>query len=118
MQQLALGLLYLFPNAKPLVDYMVVDDGVKTFIYEWKLPDPQPTDEQLTAAIAAYYIAHETNRTQEATALQTIRTTAQGCVGRSITDAFTAQELKSLLFVLLQKTGALKRGVIKPLNEW
>ena len=48
---------YLFPDANPLLDYIVQDDGEGQFIAQWNLPDTQPTQAELEAAWDATQIA-------------------------------------------------------------
>jgi hypothetical protein len=56
MHDLWKALAYLFPTAVPGKDYRIFDaqDGNGPFIAAWNLPDPQPTPDQITAAIASY----------------------------------------------------------------
>lgn len=50
MKNLSQRIKILFPNAKPLIDFVVVDDGNgNQKISEWRLSQPQPTQEQLDA---------------------------------------------------------------------
>jgi hypothetical protein len=45
----------LYPNSKPFKDYVLMDNGQGPFIYEWNLPDTQPTQEELEA----YWNGHQ-----------------------------------------------------------
>lgn len=112
------GLAQLFPAARPFIDYEIRDDGDGAYIASWHLPDPQPTEEQLTAAIAAFDAAAATAQT-EANALRTrVVNLAQSAVGVQI-DALTAGQVRALVTILLWKAGAVdKTGAIKPLNTW
>lgn len=51
---IGLALLYLFPDAKPLIDYVVMKDGSNEWIDEWHLKEPKPTDQELEAAYKEY----------------------------------------------------------------
>lgn len=51
------ALSVLFPDAAPLRDYSVSDDGKGAVISAWNLPDPQPTPEQLAAVTEAQVTA-------------------------------------------------------------
>lgn len=44
------SLQYLLPDADPLRDYVLQDDGDGPYIAEWNLPSSQPTSEELAAA--------------------------------------------------------------------
>jgi hypothetical protein len=44
----------LYPNAVKLVDFVVRDEGKGQYIYEWNLPYPQPTIEELANAQLTY----------------------------------------------------------------
>lgn len=43
---------HLYPNASPIIDFIVQDDsdGNGPYIASWNLPDPQPTETELQAA--------------------------------------------------------------------
>jgi hypothetical protein len=112
------ALLYLFPDADPLADYEIQDDGNGPYISAWHLPGPQPTPEQLQAASDAVD-ALAAQAAQEAAALRTkVRTTAQSAVGVSI-DQLTNNQVRALLAVLLWREGALdKDGKVRPFAEW
>ena len=43
-------LKYLYPQARPLIDWEVRDDGAGPYIFAWRLPTPQPTPAELAAA--------------------------------------------------------------------
>lgn len=112
------ALRQLFPDAQPLRDYVLVDDGDGAYISAWNLPEPQPTPEQVTAAIVAYDAAQATAQT-EANALRTrVVNLAQTAVGVQI-DALTAGQVRALVAILLWKAGAIdSAGAIKPLGQW
>ena len=50
MVMLARILQYMFPDGRPLVDWIVQDDGEGPFISKWMRPEPQPTPAQIAAA--------------------------------------------------------------------
>jgi hypothetical protein len=56
---IALAIMHIYPNANPLIDFIVQDDsdGNGPYIAAWNIPDPQPTEEELTAAWTAYEAA-------------------------------------------------------------
>ncbi|HEU5086865.1 MAG TPA: XkdW family protein [Roseiflexaceae bacterium] len=114
------ALTYLYPNARPLVDYELTDnsDGRGPRITAWRLPQAQPTEAELAAASAAYDAA-QTQRDADAQALrQKVLTVAQSAVGQTIDNLTTAQ-VRALVAVLLWKAGALdKTGAVKPLGGW
>ncbi len=112
------ALKQLFPNADPLRDYEVRDEGSGPFIARWHLAQAQPTALQLQAASDAYDLA-QAQAASEAEALRTqVRTVAQSAVGIVITN-LTAAQVRALLAVLLWKGGALdKDGKIRPLTDW
>lgn len=47
---IAQSILHKYPNADPLKDFRVQDDGEGQYIAEWNLPDPQPTVDELVVA--------------------------------------------------------------------
>ena len=49
----ALALRYLHPQDSPIDDYTLADDGSGPQIVAWHLPTPQPTPEELAAALPA-----------------------------------------------------------------
>jgi len=57
---IALAMMRIFPNANPLNDFEVVDEGEGPEIRKWNVKDdqgnpvPQPTEAQLLAAWKAY----------------------------------------------------------------
>lgn len=116
------GLKYLFPNARPLIHYLLTnaplmpDDTVlgPLRIIEWKLPNPQPSDDEINAAIPLY----DALITAESTRKETLRTLAQGLIGRGVADTFTVAELKLLLFKLIHNDGGLDAGKIRDFSEW
>lgn len=112
------ALRHLYPNAEPLRDYVLRDDGGGPYIAAWSLPDPQPTLSELEAASTAYDAA-ETQRQTDATALrQRVLDLAQTAVGVRI-DQLTAAQVRALFAILLHKEGALTAlGTIRPLGEW
>lgn len=114
------ALTYLYPNARPLVDYELTDnsDGRGPQITAWRLPGAQPTEAELDAASATYDAA-QTQRDADAQALrQKVVTVARSAVGQTI-DTLTAAQVRALVAVLLWKAGALtKDGAVKPLGSW
>ena len=56
---IALILRHLYPDADPLRDYTVADDGSGPQIVAWHLPTPQPTPAELEAALPAAQAAAE-----------------------------------------------------------
>lgn len=110
----------LYPNARPLVDYELRDDGDGrgAYIARWALPQPRPTTQQLADAIAAYDAA-QTAREQAAQQLrQTVVSLATSAVGVSVA-SLTAAQVRALLVVLLRKAGALNAdGTVRPLGDW
>lgn len=112
------ALRYLFPDANPLRDWIVQNDGDGPYIAVWNLPDAQPTEAELQAASDAYDAAKAQADADAAELRTRVRTTAQSAVGVIITD-LTAGQVRALLAVLLWKAGALdKDGKIRPLSEW
>jgi len=116
--KLANALKHLFPNADPLRDWIVQDDGTGAYIAAWHLPTPQPTPEQLQAASDA----QESQEAQDAQAAaqlrQRIRTVALSSVGVAA-DQLTATQLRAIVIVLLRKAGALDADMkIRPFAEW
>ncbi len=59
-QQLGEALVVLFPAAVPLVDYRVQNDGGSPFIAAWSLPNPQPTEAEVAAAVPQIPAAYDT----------------------------------------------------------
>lgn len=49
---IALAIMYLFPEANPMIDFVVQDDsdGNGAYIAQWNLEEPQPTEEELQSA--------------------------------------------------------------------
>lgn len=47
MKNIAIVLEYLYPNAKPNVDYFLQDDGNGAYIKQWNLLDEKPSDDFL-----------------------------------------------------------------------
>ena len=45
--KLAITLKYMFPDAVPMVDFIVQDDGQGAYIKEWNLTDAQPTQTEI-----------------------------------------------------------------------
>ena len=112
------ALKYLFPNANPLRDYEVRDDGAGAFIAAWHLVQAQPTPAELQTASDAYD-AQQAQLAADATALrQHVINLAQSAVGVAI-DNLTAAQIKALFAVILWKAGALdKNGIVQPLATW
>lgn len=115
---LAGALRYLFPNADPIRDYEIRDEGQGAFIAEWRLAAAQPTAAELQAASDAYDAAQAQAESEAAALRIKVRTVAQSAVGVLITD-LTAAQVRALLAVLLWKAGALdKDGKVRALNDW
>lgn len=51
---IGLALEYLFPDAQPNHDYVVIADGENMWIDQWNMKEPKPTDQELEAAYEAY----------------------------------------------------------------
>ena len=49
--QLGEAVRLLFPSAAPGVNYSVQSDGAAPFIARWGLPNPQPTEAEIEAAV-------------------------------------------------------------------
>lgn len=115
---IANALARLFPNADPLRDYTLQDDGSGAQIAVWNLAAAQPTPAQLVAASNAYDAA-QAQAASEAGALRSqVVTQANSAVGIVIT-ALTAAQVRALLAVLLWRGGALdKDGKVRPLGQW
>lgn len=113
MDKIHKAIKYIYPTVKTLIDYEVELTAGGEIVIHWGVLTPL-TD----AEIDQYAAAYDLEQSQDQTALQTIRQTAQNTVGRSITDAFNAAELKALLFVVIHEIGGLRRGVIKPFKDW
>lgn len=112
------ALKYLYPNADPLCDWIVQDDGNGAYIAAWHLLDPQPTLAQLQAASDAYDAAQAQADAEAAALRAQVINMAQSTVGTLIT-ALTANQVRALVAVLLHKNGALdKDGKVRPLVEW
>lgn len=112
------ALAHLFPNAHPMRDYELRDDGDGPYIARWGLDDPQPTPAQLAAAIAAYDAAEAQRKTEAQALRQQVLTLAQSAVGVRV-DNLTAGQVRALLVVLLWKGGALTpAGNVRPLEAW
>lgn len=49
---IAQAIMHLFPQANPLMDFIVQDDsdGEGPYIAKWNLEEPEPTEEELQAA--------------------------------------------------------------------
>ena len=48
------AILTIYPNAIPLVNFNVQDDGQGQFIRDWSYSEPQPTEEELQTAWIGY----------------------------------------------------------------
>lgn len=113
------ALKHLYPNATPLVDYILRDNGDgNPYIAVWSLQDPQPTAEQIAAAIAAYDAARSAEQATATALRNQVRALANSAAGKAITD-LTAGEVRALLAILLHKAGAIaNNGAVRPLGEW
>ncbi len=115
---IATALKYLFPNANPLRDYEVRDDGAGAYIAAWHLAQEQPTPAELQTASDAYDVAKAQSDADAAALRSQVLSVAQSAVGVVITN-LTAAQVRSLLAVLLWKAGALTpAGAVKPLAQW
>ncbi len=47
---LSLAILHIFPSARPMIDFLVVDNGLGPEIAEWNLSAPRPSVEELMKA--------------------------------------------------------------------
>jgi hypothetical protein len=112
------ALAQLFPEADPLRDYTIQDDGDGPYIAAWHLAQAQPTLAELQTASDAYDLA-QAQADAAAQALRTqVVTVAQSAVGVVIT-SLTAAQVRALLAVLLWRAGALTdAGAIRPLAQW
>lgn len=119
MKDLWKALTHLHPAAKQFSDFEIraTSDGDE-YIAVWRLAQPQPTEAELAAAIAAYDTA-ETARKQEATTLRNqVVSLAQSAVGVTLNN-LTAAQVRALVAILLWKEGAVTpAGAIRPLAEW
>jgi hypothetical protein len=112
------ALAHLYPDAEPLRDYAIVDEGAGPYIAVWSLPGEPPTQAELDAAIVAYDAAAATRDADASRLRQRVRTLAGGAAGKLITN-LTASEVRALVAVLLWKAGALTPdGAVRPLDEW
>ncbi|WP_278914524.1 XkdW family protein [Deinococcus wulumuqiensis] len=59
---IALVLRHLYPDADPLRDYVVADDGSGPRLITWNLAAPQPTPAELDAALPAAQARVETQQ--------------------------------------------------------
>jgi hypothetical protein len=115
------ALRYLFPSADPRHDYEIVavGDGAPAIgLWNEALLGPQPSEQQIADAIAAYD-AREQQRARDAAQLRSkVLTTAQSAAGVRIDD-LTAAQVRALLACLLYQAGALDTaGVVQPLAAW
>lgn len=120
------GLHYLFPSAKPVVDYVLTNAPLTPEdtepgplrISQWHLPDPQPSDETINAAIALYDAA-QAQRQADATALRNqVLSLASGAVGKPL-NTLVAGEVRALVAILLWQAGGVTgAGIVRPLAEW
>jgi hypothetical protein len=116
------ALKFLYPNAQPLVDYVIRDDSDGRGPYidplAWHLPDPIPGLAQLQTASDAFDAAQAQRQADAAALRQKVLNVAQSAVGQGI-DTLTAVQVRALMACLLFKAGALdKAGVVQPLSEW
>jgi hypothetical protein len=56
---IAQAIMHLFPQANPMIDFIVQDDsdGEGPYLAQWNIEAPQPTEEELQAAWEAYLVA-------------------------------------------------------------
>lgn len=108
----------LYPNAVQMRDFDIISrDGIEQIV-NWRLGGNPPSDAELTAAIAAYDAAATAQQAEAATLRQQVITQANSAAGVLIS-ALTAGQVRSLLAILLWKTGALKAdGTVRALTEW
>lgn len=115
---IANALRYLFPNANPLRDYEIRDEGAGPYIAAWRLAEAQPSEAELQAASDAYDVTKAQADSDAAALRARVRQTAQSAVGVLITN-LDGNQVRALLAVLLRKAGALdKDGKIRPLADW
>ncbi|AZS14234.1 XkdW family protein [Paenibacillus lutimineralis] len=50
----ALAIMHLYPKAKPLIDFEVVDDRGLQTITKWNIDAPKPTEDELVVAWEEY----------------------------------------------------------------
>ena len=48
------AILHLFPNAEPIKDFLVMDNGAGQFIAQWNLSKAKPSNQELQAAWEEY----------------------------------------------------------------
>jgi hypothetical protein len=51
---IAFAIMHLFPDAEPMKDFVVMDEGNGQFISEWNIDAPIPTEEELQKAWEEY----------------------------------------------------------------
>lgn len=71
---IALSIIYLYPKANPMTDFIVQDDsdGKGPYIALWNLDKPQPTETELLSAWEAYQEA-EANKTPVLSEIEQVR---------------------------------------------
>lgn len=119
-RELNRGLKWLFPDGQPNVDWYLIDDGdgLGPKIAFWNRLEPQPTEEQIDAAIAASIAAEQQATEEAATLKQAIVTLAQSAVGVALND-LTAAQRNALIAILLWRAGAIDKTLkVRPLAQW
>ncbi len=99
------ALRHLYPTADPLRDYRLQDDGSGTYIRFWNtaILGPQPTDAQITAAIADYDAA-QAAKTADRTALRD-RLSALTSSTTALTNTQRDQALRDLARAVIETGG-------------
>lgn len=116
---IAKGVLYLFPDAVPGEDFIVIKDATgNESITHWGIVGPQPDIPALQAAAAAYDQAKTDAENAANTLRQQVRDLAISAVGVALND-LTAGQRNALLAILLWKAGAIgPEMTVNPLAEW
>lgn len=113
--QVLRAIMARYPHAIYPQDFALDEVGG---IVRWDLPQPQPTNAELQADVAALDVRDATQK-NEATALrQQILTLAQSAVGKTI-NTLTANEVRALVALQLYRAGAVdKDGKVRALIDW
>jgi hypothetical protein len=115
------AIAYLYPNAQINVDYnLEVVGDADPVITAWSLPQPQPTTQEIDAAIAAYDAA----KAQQASDTATLRASAvsvlQSVVGVTANN-WTAAQVRALVLALLyehEPRAVNPDTSVRPLAQW
>ena len=111
---------HLYPDAQPLVDYILQDDGDGRgpYLATWHLPGDPPDEQAALAAIRAFDAAAVDRATKQATKQARQSGDASGAVGKAVA-TLKQNELNALLELLLERAGALDdEGRVKPVDLW